>query len=715
MNFLQSLKSLATPMVAMLALAACQAQPVSAPGIQSPISSTLNSPSQAATLQVSPTVTPGTLSTSIQQLAPASTQENTQVSNSGSVQISKCSVSSPTSRSYTVTVCISKPSNNSVLTGNATITAALTASGNSPGVQRFVYYLNDTYLLTDFQSPYTFTLPTRNWADGVYILSAEALMRDGFVSSRANIYVQVKNGAVATSTGQNSFQPTSGTQPQKGQPFIVVAAGDGASGEASSQKVSDLIASLNPNLFLYLGDVYENGSLAEFYNWYGNQGSYFDRFRSITDPTVGNHEYSQQDAQGYFTYWNNIPNYYSFNAGGWHFISLNANASHVPTGNNSAQYQWLEKDLAANVNTCTIVYYHQPLFNIGAEGSDSAMSDHDYQRWVPLDSNGQPSPSGITEFVAGGGGHGLQKLQNKDSRLAFSDDMNPDAFGVLELRLNSNGVNFSYVNEKNVVLDSGVIPCQKAKASQDSQPPASPPGLAATAVGATLVNLTWGTSTDNTGVSGYTIYRDGNELATVSGTSQTFSDETVIPQKTYSYTVDAFDLAGNHSAQSQAASVTTPTMPSNLTFSPDGDTYVNAASPVMNYGAAGTLRLDSSPDVHAYLRFKVKGLAGMSIARAMLQVYVKTASSLGFQVQSVADKTWDERTMNYGNAPPIGGVLATSGPVAANSWVTVDLSPYITSEGVYSFSLTTNNTSALSIASRESGANAAQLVVELTQ
>ena len=36
--------------------------------------------------------------------------------------------------------------------------------------------------------------------------------------------------------------------------------------------------------------------------------------------------------------------------------------------------------------------------------------DHDYQRWVPLDGNGQPSPKGITEFVAGGGGHGIQKL-----------------------------------------------------------------------------------------------------------------------------------------------------------------------------------------------------------------------------------------------------------------------------------------------------------------
>ncbi len=737
MKSVHLIKSIVTPVVLLLALTACLAQPVVAPPNQTPIpptaQATLQGGSQAATPLVGATVTPGKLSTPVPQSTPASTQGNAQVSASGSVQLSKCSVSSPAARSYTVTICFSTPSNNSVLTGDTPVTGALTASGNSTGVQRFIFYLNNTYLLTDFQSPYTFTLPTTNWADGTYVLSVEALMRDGFISTRANIAVQIKNGQASAPVSKNSFQPTSGTQPQKGQPFIVVAAGDGASGETSSQKVTDLIASLNPNLFLYLGDVYESGSLAEFYNWYGNQGSYFDRFRSITDPTVGNHEYIQKNAQGYFTYWDNIPNYYSFNAGGWHFISLNANSSHVPTDVNSAQYQWLAKDLAANANTCTIAYYHQPLFNIGPEGSETSLSDiwallaqygvsivlnghdHDYQRWVPLDGKGQPDANGITEFVAGSAGHGLQKPQNTDNRVAYSNDLNPDAFGALELKLNPDGVDFSYVNEKNVFLDSGVIPCQKAKASLDSLPPATPGGLAATVSNATQVNLAWGASNDNTGVSGYTIYRDGNELATVSGTTQTFTDDTVLPQTTYAYTVDAFDIAGNHSPQSLAASVTTPTMPSTLTFSPDADTYVNAVSPGSNYGAADALRLDSSPDVHAYLRFTVKGLVGMSIASASLQIYSNVASSLGVQVQSVVDNTWDERGTNYNNAPPMGGVLADSGPATADSWITIDLSQYITGEGVYSFGLSTNNSSALSFASRESGANAPQLVIGLTQ
>ena len=110
----------------------------------------------------------------------------------------------------------------------------------------------------------------------------------------------------------------------------------------------------------------------EFFNWYGGQTNNFGTFKSITNPTIGNHEYSASStAAGYFDYWDNIPNYYSYNAGGWHFISLNSNRTRIGIDSTSAQYQWLQQDLAANSQACTIVYYHHPLFNIGPEGSTS--------------------------------------------------------------------------------------------------------------------------------------------------------------------------------------------------------------------------------------------------------------------------------------------------------------------------------------------------------
>src|SRR5439155_696603 len=93
----------------------------------------------------------------------------------------------------------------------------------------------------------------------------------------------------------------------------------------------------------------------------------------------------------------------------------------------------------------------------------------------------------------------------------------------------------------------------------DATAPSVPAGLTATA-GATIqqVSLSWSASTDNVGVTGYTIYRDGTQLGTVSGSTLSFLDNTVAGLTSYSYTVDAFDAAGNHSAQSAAAAVTTP-------------------------------------------------------------------------------------------------------------------------------------------------------------
>src|SRR5205807_9024390 len=70
----------------------------------------------------------------------------------------------------------------------------------------------------------------------------------------------------------------------------------------------------------------------------------------------------------------------------------------------------------------------------------------------------------------------------------------------------------------------------------------------------------WGAaSSDNVGVAGYDVYRDGTEVMTVDGSTTSWNDSTVSPSTTYGYTVDAFDAVPNTSAQSSPpASVTTP-------------------------------------------------------------------------------------------------------------------------------------------------------------
>src|SRR5207244_8395528 len=70
--------------------------------------------------------------------------------------------------------------------------------------------------------------------------------------------------------------------------------------------------------------------------------------------------------------------------------------------------------------------------------------------------------------------------------------------------------------------------------------------------------LSSNSSTDNYTFSCYTIYRGVSALATVSVSTPAYTDNSVASLTTYSYAVDAFDAAGNHSAKSIAASVTTP-------------------------------------------------------------------------------------------------------------------------------------------------------------
>ncbi len=92
----------------------------------------------------------------------------------------------------------------------------------------------------------------------------------------------------------------------------------------------------------------------------------------------------------------------------------------------------------------------------------------------------------------------------------------------------------------------------------DESPPATPAGLAAKATSGSRVALTWKAAADNTGVTGYTVYRGGKAVATVGGSTTAYADTGLSAGHTYAYAVDAFDAAGNRSARSAAVSVTTP-------------------------------------------------------------------------------------------------------------------------------------------------------------
>ena len=76
----------------------------------------------------------------------------------------------------------------------------------------------------------------------------------------------------------------------------------------------------------------------------------------------------------------------------------------------------------------------------------------------------------------------------------------------------------------------------------------TPTSFQATTISTSQINLSWNASSDNIGVTGYRIYRDGTQIATTSNT--TYQDTGLSSSTTYSYTVSAYDAAGNESSQS---------------------------------------------------------------------------------------------------------------------------------------------------------------------
>src|SRR5207245_232211 len=117
----------------------------------------------------------------------------------------------------------------------------------------------------------------------------------------------------------------------------------------------------------------------------------------------------------------------------------------------------------------------------------------------------------------------------------------------------------------------------------DTTPPSVPQGLSAAVVSSSQINLSWTASTDNVGVTGYQVYRSGTQIGTA--TSPSYAVTGLSPATVYSFTVAAFDAAGNVSAPSAAVSATTaaapdttaPTVPTNLQASAVSSAQINLA------------------------------------------------------------------------------------------------------------------------------------------
>ncbi|MEV0677626.1 PQQ-dependent sugar dehydrogenase [Actinosynnema sp. NPDC050436] len=106
----------------------------------------------------------------------------------------------------------------------------------------------------------------------------------------------------------------------------------------------------------------------------------------------------------------------------------------------------------------------------------------------------------------------------------------------------------------NVSPASNNVLVRTDKAPPDGEAPSAPANLRATGRTATSVDLAWTASTDNVGVTGYQVFRDGAQVGTSDGPSTTVGGLT--SGTAYAFTVRARDAAGNASPPSNAISAT---------------------------------------------------------------------------------------------------------------------------------------------------------------
>ncbi len=119
--------------------------------------------------------------------------------------------------------------------------------------------------------------------------------------------------------------------------------------------------------------------------------------------------------------------------------------------------------------------------------------------------------------------------------------------------------------------------------SVETSSPTTPTGLTATDIDAQTIDLSWTASTDNVGIAGYEIYRNGDLVKTIYGTTTSFTDSQLNSSTSYSYQVAAFDAAGNTSGESTSAAASTTAAPDNSVNLALGKSYTASTPASSSY------------------------------------------------------------------------------------------------------------------------------------
>ena len=319
-------------------------------------------------------------------------------------------------------LCLSVPAG--ALSGKVTITITINPNEGLVIAHWLPRRGTDTHLITKFApSPetndYSFVWPTQKYLDA----SGTLRLQHGSISSAAvNRPITLSNGNATdlrhSRDDWRAYLPGAWTETTDP---VVAAVGDGPSDEATSNMVAQSIAAADPALFLFLGDVYEDGTFVENLNHYGASslhkragGTLWGAFARITQPTIGNHE--ARNMVAWKDYWHGHPAHMSFTFGGVLFLDLNSTESFAV---GSKQFMFV-KNALSSAPSCVVAFWHhpilwedevdtgmQPIWNLLANrGGDLVLNGHKHSMAVyqPLDADLEVGGH-MVEIVSGAGGH----------------------------------------------------------------------------------------------------------------------------------------------------------------------------------------------------------------------------------------------------------------------------------------------------------------------
>lgn len=238
----------------------------------------------------------------------------------------------------------------------------------------------------------------------------------------------------------------------------------------NDEHTAQLLDTIPGTVFTTGDNAYADGTYEEFMDCYDPT---WGRHKNRTMPVPGNHEYHAEEASGYYQYFKDISPYYAYNLGSWRIYALN---SEIDIAEDSPQLEWLRQDLTENPRQCVLAYWHQPRWSSGTtHGNSKAIQavwqilfdagaelvlnghEHNYERFMPMDSKGLANPLGLREIVIGTGGADFYPFGDP---LPTSEVRNNTTYGVLKLTLRSGGYDWQFIPVTGSTFsDSGSTDC----------------------------------------------------------------------------------------------------------------------------------------------------------------------------------------------------------------------------------------------------------------